>query len=304
MSEQPPTYEVGQIVNGHRWTGRVWEPVTEPSLPPPDPTQLVTPPTVGGPTPPAKKPLWKRWWVWVAGVVALLLVIGIASSGAGSQSGAGASASPSPTPSESSPAPSETPSSSPTEQPSESPRPTPVAQAVVYSGRGNKVLKIKKPDSGAVLMTTTIKGPSDNNTVYALDSDLKEGQLLVNTIGSYRGSAILDKSDGDDTTRLKIDVSGSWVITLKPLRDARVITTAAKGSKDDVLVYASDQPAIMTFKSTSGDSNVTAYWYTENGSDLLVNDIGKFSAEAPMTAGPGFIEVSSDGAWTITIAPA
>jgi hypothetical protein len=175
---------------------------------------------------------------------------------------------------------------------------------VTYKGSGSKVLKIVKPEPGAMLITTTIKGQSDNNTVYALDADLKEGDLLVNTIGSYHGTNILDASGDTETTRLKIDVSGSWVITLSNISNARVVTKVAKGSKDDVLLYGGDGAAILTFKSTSGDSNVTAYWITGDGSDLLINDIGKFTAEAPMTAGPGLIQVSSDGAWTIAISPA
>lgn len=299
MSEQPPTYEVGQIVNGHRWTGTVWEPV--------EATPATAPLGTEGPAPSGGKPIWKRWWVWVAGVVALLLIASLASGG-GSGSGTSASSSPTPSASESvneTPSATDTPSDTPTssEPTTESAAPTPAAKPITYKGSGNKVLKIKKPESGPVIMTTTIKGPSDNNTIYSLDADLQENDLLVNTIGSYRGTAILDKN-GEDTTRLKISVSGTWVITIKPLSDARVITTAAKGSKDDVLFYGSDQPAIMTFTSTSGDSNVTAYWYTANDTDLLVNEIGRFKAEAPMSAGPGVIEVSSDGAWTITIAPA
>lgn len=206
-------------------------------------------------------------------------------------------------------APTSAESSSPADPGAESPSPeesSPAAPAapkpITYKGNGNKVLKIAKPSEGAVLITTTIKGPSDNNVVYSLDDALETDQLLVNTIGSYRGTTILDKDD-EATKRLKIEVSGNWVITLAPLSSARVVATKASGSKDDVLVYQGDSPAIMNFNSTSGDSNVTAYWYSDSGTDLLVNDIGKFKTEAPMSAGPGYIEVSSDGAWNLTIQP-
>lgn len=181
--------------------------------------------------------------------------------------------------------------------------PPPAVKSVKYSGKGNKVLKIRKPETGVVLMTTTIKGPSDNNTVYSLDDELEENDLLVNTIGSYKGTTLLDDS-GEETTRLKIEVSGSWTIVLAPLNTARRVTTTAAGSKDDVLIYASDSPAILNFTSLSGDSNVTAYWITEGSSDLVVNDIGKFKTESAMTAGPGVLQISSDGKWSFKIDPA
>jgi hypothetical protein len=42
----------------------------------------------------------------------------------------------------------------------------------MYKGRGNKVLTIRKPEQGPVLITTAIRGPEDNFTIYALDADL------------------------------------------------------------------------------------------------------------------------------------
>ncbi|MFN8169595.1 MAG: hypothetical protein U0S36_12515 [Candidatus Nanopelagicales bacterium] len=192
-----------------------------------------------------------------------------------------------------------TPESSPTASP-----PAPAPKPVTYSGKGTKVLKIKKPEDGPVLITTVLSGPDDNGTVYSLDADLEENDLLVNTIGDYRGTSVLDLEDSDSTTRLKIDYSGKWVITLRPLNSAPEITKSYAGKKDAVLVSRSDSPKILTFVSKSGDSNVTVYWYNADGEDLLVNDIGKFKGESPVGAGPGFFVVSSDGAWTMTLADA
>lgn len=52
MSEQPPQYQVGQIVNGHRWTGSVWEPVMA------EPGPLQAEP-IGTPS---KESWYKKWW--------------------------------------------------------------------------------------------------------------------------------------------------------------------------------------------------------------------------------------------------
>lgn len=291
MSEQQPTYQVGQVVNGHRWTGSVWEPVAQ-YAPPGQPPQ-------GG----SPRPIWKRWWFWVAGAAALFLFIGILTSGGDEPTTASVSpASPTP-PAASESAPTATESAEPAveQTPSVTPTPTPAQpKPVTYKGRGAKVLKIKKPEEGAVLVTTTIKGPSDNNVVYALDEDNQEGDLLVNTIGSYKGTNLLDL-DGSETTRLKVDVSGAWTITLAPLSSAKELTTSYKGSKDMVLLVRAEEAKTLRFNSTGGDSNVTAYWYTEDDSDLLVNDIGRFKAEAPLTPGPGLIQIGSDGSWTVAL---
>jgi hypothetical protein len=236
----------------------------------------------------------KRVLVVVAGVLVL------SACGSTTSSEPGALVSPSST-SSSSAAPAEssaaaTPETSPTSAP-----PAPAAKPVTYAGRGTKVLKIKKPEDGPVLITTVLSGPDDNGTVYSLDSDLEENDLLVNTIGDYRGTNILDLNDDDSTTRLKIDYPGKWVITLRPLNSAPEITTSYAGKKDAVLVSRSDQPKILTFVSKSGDSNVTVYWYNSDGEDLLINEIGKFKGESPVAAGPGFFVISSDGAWTMKL---
>ena len=45
-----------------------------------------------------------------------------------------------------------------------------------------------------------------------LDSDLEETENLVNEIGKYSGTTILDLNDGEETKRLKIQADGNWTI--------------------------------------------------------------------------------------------
>ncbi len=75
MTEQQPPYEVGQIVNGHRWTGEIWEPVEAAAPMPPAPQPGDDPTTT-------KKPWFKKWW-GIAGIVvaALFVVTAVASCG-------------------------------------------------------------------------------------------------------------------------------------------------------------------------------------------------------------------------------
>jgi len=51
--------------------------------------------------------------------------------------------------------------------------------------------------------------------------------LISNTIGSYKGTNIINLHDGDNVKALKIEGSGNWKVTLKPLADARSGMAAA-----------------------------------------------------------------------------
>ncbi|MFC6238048.1 DUF4352 domain-containing protein [Longivirga aurantiaca] len=93
MSEQPPTYAVGQEVNGYRWTGTEWEPVAPAAAP------VLTAPTAQ-PEARAKKPIWKRWWFWVLAVLLLFIIAGALGGGGGDKA---ATTTPSSTPTSSSP---------------------------------------------------------------------------------------------------------------------------------------------------------------------------------------------------------
>ncbi|MGB7983028.1 MAG: DUF4352 domain-containing protein [Candidatus Nanopelagicales bacterium] len=77
MSGQPPQYEIGQIVNGHRWTGATWEPVAA-AAPPVQPGPYMAPPGS-----PGKKSWYKKWWGVAVIAFGVLMVISLAANGSG-----------------------------------------------------------------------------------------------------------------------------------------------------------------------------------------------------------------------------
>jgi len=122
----------------------------------------------------------------------------------------------------------------------------------VESGRGNKILRIKKPSDGANLITLTHSGDA-NFIVSQLDAELQEGEGLVNAIGNYEGTTILGLEDEANTKRLKIEADGRWTIKLADLTDARRLGSSAKGRGDDVMFYDGDAGvATLTHR---GESN-------------------------------------------------
>jgi len=189
------------------------------------------------------------------------------------------------------------PSEEPTEDPTQAAQPKPMT----YSGSGDEVVKFKKALTEPTLITTTWTGGSDNNTIYAYDADGNEGDLIVNTIGAYKGTNIINLYDGDDVRALKIEGSGNWKITLKPLSDAKAWDGSGtyKGKSDDVINVQDvfDGLDSLRFKSTRADGNITVYGLGDNGEDLIVNEIGNFSGKYLMPKGTVLLRISSDGRW-------
>ena len=304
MSEQP--YQIGQIVNGHRWTGVVWEPVT---LPPPTGSPFTAPPP-----PPSGQPFWKKWWVWVIVAVVLLALIGAIGASGGSKTASTSSSAAATvvrSPQISSLVPTEQPTVEPTTQAptpeptTEAPTPTPTEKPasdwapIVVKGSGSKVVKLDKPSDRAAIVTLTHEGDS-NFVVWALDSTLKETQLLVNTIGNYRGTTLLDPDTADVTARLKIEADGNWTLKVQDVTKARRVTEKIVGTGDDVVIY-SGPAGVIAARALSEDNFVV--WSYSDSSDLLFNEIGPYRGENTISGGPLVLSIQAVGSWSMNVTP-
>ncbi len=222
----------------------------------------------------------------VALVVAIIVSVGLIASGLPVSSVADVEPEPAPVEIE-----------EPEEEPEPEPEPEPLPADIVYSGSGDDVLRIDLPGGpdSAAIATIGYTG-SSNFAIWALDGNLAQQGLLVNTIGAYNGTVLLDEIG---TAALEITASGPWTITLRPLLAAREFEGAsAAGSGDDVVIYRGD--AGIAAISYTGDSNF-AVWSYGNRSDLLVNEIGAYTGNVRWPSGPAVIEISASGAWTIAV---
>ncbi|NEM90877.1 hypothetical protein [Galbitalea soli] len=236
----------------------------------------------------------------VAVVVSVATIVGTAASSTHSLSAAAPTISAAP-----SDAPSDAASASPAESPSPSPSPAPVETvappapvAKTYSGRHDSVIRVKLPDGAdqAAIATISYTGGS-NFSIFALDSNFKRGDLLVNTIGRYRGTVLVNPN-GDGVTGFEISASGPWALTLKSISAARQMTgSRITGAGDDVLIYRGDASAAAIVNR--GSSNF-AVWQYGDSTDLLVNEIGNYTGTVLISGGPSLFAVSSDGKWSIT----
>lgn len=167
---------------------------------------------------------------------------------------------------------------------------------VTYSGSGSQVLSIDKP---AEVVLATISGSGSSNfAIWALDGSMTQTDLLVNTIGSYSGTVLID-ADTSGTQALEIESNGPWTIELKVLGHARTFDSAIDGTGDDVVAYTG--PAGVAQISHQGTSNFAIWYHHGDGTDLVVNEIGTVSGGYRWADGPGIAEISADGPWQIAV---
>lgn len=170
------------------------------------------------------------------------------------------------------------------------------AKPRVYTGYGDDVVKIAKHDTTAEALTITHQG-GRNFIVESLDASLKDVDLLVNTIGSYSGTVVMDASSYNpvQTDSLKITADGAWTITLTPLQAIKSFdgSAAIEGAGDDVFHYTGKTTSAL-FTHT-GSRNIVVQSYGSRG-DLLVNDIGAYSGRVVWAE--GLYQITADGNWS------
>ncbi len=191
--------------------------------------------------------------------------------------------------------------------PTPSDTPTPAPKPLTYKGRGDAVLNIAKPDGldAPALITISGDGSSGNFAVTSLDSSLRMVDRLVNTIGAYSGTRVLDPLQGQQTARLKIEYPGTWTVVIHSIRTATPFSTTAAGTGDSVLLYAGDAGSLAV--TNRGSSNFAVTTSADNGvggvgagwETVLVNETGDYTGTVALGAGPALIEIQSDGTWTL-----
>jgi hypothetical protein len=180
------------------------------------------------------------------------------------------------------------------------PKVTPIPANVSYTGTGDSVVKIALPDgNGSAGFATISYTGGENFTVWSLDSNLQQQDLMVNTIGSYSGTVLFNLAQGTDARQLQATASGAWTITLESIQSLPEFTgTTASGTGDAVVVYRGKAGA-ATIHNSGSDNFVV--WEYGNQSNLLVNEIGAYNGTVVMGAGPALVQVESDGPWDISV---
>ena len=186
----------------------------------------------------------------------------------------------------------ETPSTepSPVEEP-ESPA-APLVTRQEFSGAGDMVIEVNITEAAIVSFTCA---DCSGNTV--LKTNGRES-LLVNTIGAYSGTNLINLSEGSVTTQFIVESEGNWAVVVDDVTTAPSVDTSATGTGDGVVIFTGNFDAAAITNDSSGNFVVKAYG-DGNWSPLIVNTIGAYSGTVEMS-GPAVVQVNSEGNWSIT----
>jgi len=170
-----------------------------------------------------------------------------------------------------------------------------------YSGYGPDVLKFSKPDGSArpAILKISHRGES-NFSVVSLTNDYDYNDLLVNEIGNYNGTILLDAGySSSKSTYLEIDADGEWTVEVMSGYAAPVLRPGGTASGTVDAVYAwTGKKSTASFRY-AGDSNFIVQWMTRNDSDLIVNEIGSYSGKRLVQAAPAWLTIEAVGPWTV-----
>lgn len=170
---------------------------------------------------------------------------------------------------------------------------------IKLSGKGSKTVKVKLPkDVGAVARITS-SGKKDF-AVWELDKGDDTPTLLVNRVGAYQGTVLVNLTGG--LRALKVKASGKWSITLRPALEAKAWDPekVLKGTGDLVvrLDPPSDAPTPVQFKH-DGKRSFAVWAYGLTSGDQLATGLGATTDDVIMPGGSLLLRVEADGPWSI-----
>ncbi len=167
---------------------------------------------------------------------------------------------------------------------------------VTQTGKGDNIVTL--PTGAKAAIVTATHDGSSNFSLSVLDaSNASTGQLLVNTIGAYKGTTAYGFTALGTGTTIQVTADGNWTISISPVSTAPAL--AATGIGDGVFLYSG--PAGKLAATHDGSSNFTVTEETNKALHfgLLINEIGVYSGTVPLSSGPSVIVVGADGNWTL-----
>lgn len=168
---------------------------------------------------------------------------------------------------------------------------------ITYTGSGDDVIEIETFDLAWYLH---IEGNSEARhfAIKGYDEEDNKTELFVNTTSKYSGD-VLDPSL--KTKVLEITANGDWSITVAPILSLPMYVKGdtIEGTGDSIVPLISSS-STMTI-AYYGDSNFVVREFTENRTNLLVNEIGAYDGKVKSSSDAFLLLVKASGDWTITL---
>jgi len=174
------------------------------------------------------------------------------------------------------------------------------------TGSGDALLEVPRTYK-PVIVSATHQGES-NFILSAIGRDGELESLLVNEIGPYSGTVLVDTSSFSGFSKknpmvaLEIKADGEWTVRTRPLA-AAPRARQGTGYGDQVVKLRKTVRGLKKITiEHSGESNfIVEAVDRKGGTDLLVNEIGEYSGSARVPAGTRFLSVRADGEWSFSI---
>ena len=162
------------------------------------------------------------------------------------------------------------------------------------SGTGDDIITEITVGTGIYKVHFTNSG-SRNFVVWVHDANGYR-ELAVNEIGNYDGYYLLT---GESPYMFEIESSGKWTYTIEPVGTTTETAFRGRGC------YVSDIFSASSGKwhiEHEGKRNFVVWLWTQNGRDLIVNEIGNYSGNKLFNIPFGsnaILEIEADGNWSV-----
>lgn len=166
---------------------------------------------------------------------------------------------------------------------------------VEQSGTGDNIVTLPA-GAKAGIVTATYDG-SRNFSLSVLDANnASTGELLVNTIGAYKGTTAYGFVALTKGTTIQVTADSNWTISITPISSAP--TLAASGLGDGVFLYSGSAGKLTATHDGSRNFSVSEETGAAFHYGLLINTIGAYSGTVPLSSGPSVLVIDADGNWT------
>jgi len=167
---------------------------------------------------------------------------------------------------------------------------------VTQTGKGDNIITL--PTGAKAAIVTATHDGSSNFSLSVLDAtNASTGQLLVNTIGAYKGTTAYGFTALGKGTTIQVTADGNWTIVINPVSAAPALVPSGTG--DGVFLYSGQAGKLAATHDGSSNFTVTEETNKSLHFGLLINEIGAYSGTVPLSSGPSVIVVGADGNWTL-----
>lgn len=192
-------------------------------------------------------------------------------------------------------------STAPVPTASASPTATPPREPIAHSGIGDSVFYPQKW-VGPAVVRISYDGPGPL-TVWTQNDEAEREDMLVNVVGPYQGSCVIDLFGSQRILRFEVRTAGAWTIEVLPLSSAMHLTIpgAIQGAGDDVVVLDGPFPPdllIVDAPLVTGTFSVLSYGSQRDG---VIGASGPYSGTVSIPSETTVLAVKALGPWRLEI---